>query len=88
MPLLVAASQTGDLVKRHLQWAAAVSLALGVTLTACASGSSGASGARKASGPPLAGHWVPFRHVGGVVDLAGPRSDGSFAVAATAACSP
>jgi hypothetical protein len=82
MTLLVAASETGDLVKRHLRWAVAVSLALGVTLAACTSGSSGTSGARGASGPALAGHWVPFRHVPGVVDLAGPRGDGSFAVAA------
>ncbi len=32
-------------------------------------------------GPPPAG-WAPFRHLPGVVDLAGPRSDGSFLVAA------
>jgi len=30
----------------------------------------------------LPGRWVRFRHVAGVVDLAGPRSDGSFIVAA------
>jgi hypothetical protein len=30
----------------------------------------------------LPGHWIRFRHLAGVVDLAGPRSDGSFTVAA------
>jgi hypothetical protein len=30
--------------------------------------------------PP--GHWARFRHLAGVVDLAGPRADGSFTVAA------
>jgi hypothetical protein len=30
--------------------------------------------------PPA--HWVRFRHLAGVLDLAGPRSDGSFTVAA------
>jgi hypothetical protein len=35
-------------------------------------------------GPPLppAGAWAVFRHLPGVVDLAGPRGDGSFVVAA------
>jgi hypothetical protein len=30
----------------------------------------------------LPAHWIRFRHLAGVVDLAGPRSDGSFTVAA------
>jgi hypothetical protein len=47
-----------------------------VALAACT------SGAREARGPALPGHWVRFRHVPGVVDLAGPRGDGSFTVAA------
>ncbi len=32
--------------------------------------------------PALPGHWVRYRHLAGVVDLAGPRGDGSFTVAA------
>ncbi len=51
-------------------------MALGVALTGCA------AGARPARGPALPGRWVTFRHVAGVVDLAGPRGDGSFVVAA------
>ena len=38
-------------------------------------------GAVRTSGHPPA-QWVRFRHVPGVVDIAGPRRDGSFAVAA------
>ena len=53
-----------------------VSLALGLVLTACA------PAARPPHGPVLPGRWVRFRHLAGVVDLAGPRSDGSFIVAA------
>ena len=53
-------------------------LALGVaaiTLAACG-GSGGQTGAR----PSVA--WLVYRHLPGVVDLAGPRGDGSFLVAA------
>jgi hypothetical protein len=66
-------------VKHHLRRAVclgAVSLALGLVLTACA------PPGRPPHGPALPGHWVPFRHLAGVVDLAGPRGDGSFTVAA------
>ena len=62
-----------------MRWAAclgSVSLALGLALTACA------PAARPTHGPVLPGYWVRFRHLAGVVDLAGPRSDGSFTVAA------
>ena len=38
--------------------------------------------ARAPRGLALPGHWVLFRHVPGVVDLAGPGGDGSFTVAA------
>jgi hypothetical protein len=31
---------------------------------------------------PLPAHWVPYRHLPGVVDIAGPRGDGSSVVAA------
>src|SRR5580704_12002949 len=53
-------------------------LALGVaavTLAGC-----GGSPGRVGPSPPAA--WVVFRHLPGVVDLSGPRSDGSFLVAA------
>jgi hypothetical protein len=54
------------------------SLALGlatITLTGCGGGPA------QAAPPPLAA-WTMFRHLHGVVDLAGPRSDGAFLVAA------
>ena len=57
-------------------------LALGLML-----GSAALAGCSPAShpvprGPALPAHWAPFLHVPGVVDLAGPRADGSFTVAA------
>jgi hypothetical protein len=55
-------------------------LALGaaaITLAACG-GSAGQTVAR----PPVPVAWLVYRHVPGVVDLAGPRGDGSFLVAA------
>jgi hypothetical protein len=78
-PGRVMVRRLGDLVRHHLRWAVcggAVSLALGLVLTACA------PAARPPHGPVLPGHWVRFRHLAGVVDLAGPRGDGSFIVAA------
>jgi len=66
-------------VRRYPRRAAclgSVSLALGLVLTACA------PAARPPHGPVPPGRWAPFRHVAGVVDLAGPRGDGSFIVAA------
>jgi hypothetical protein len=63
-------------VTRHRLRAAWLSLALGLALVAC-SASSGAG-----SGPAPPAHWARFRHLPGVVDLAGPASDGSFTVAA------
>jgi hypothetical protein len=53
-----------------------LAVALVVALTACS------SSARTAPGPALPGQWARFRHVPGVVDLAGPHGDGSFTVAA------
>jgi hypothetical protein len=53
-------------------------LALGaavITLTAC-----GGSPGRAGAPPPAV--WLVYRHLPGVVDLAGPRGDGSFLVAA------
>jgi hypothetical protein len=63
-------------VRHHLPRAVSLSLALSLALTACA------TGAREARGPAPPGRWTQFRHVPGVVDLAGPRGDGSFTVAA------
>ncbi len=75
-------------VSRRPQWAVcsgpALALAvrlglavtLGLALAACAAGT------HRPQGPALPAHWVRFRHLAGVVDLAGPRGDGSFAVAA------
>ena len=53
-----------------------MSLAAGLALTACA------PAAPPPRGPVLPAHWVRFRHLAGVVDLAGPRGDSSFTVAA------
>lgn len=53
-----------------------VGLVLGLVLTACAPAS------RAARRIGLPGHWARFRYAAGVVDLAGPRGDGSFTVAA------
>jgi hypothetical protein len=63
-------------VRHPVQWAVAFSLALGLALVACACG----AGPAQQAAPP--GRWIRFRHVPGVVDIAGPRGDGSFAVAA------
>jgi hypothetical protein len=53
-------------------------LALGaatIALAAC-------GGSPAQAGPPPSAAWALFRHLPGVVDLAGPRRDGSFLVAA------
>jgi hypothetical protein len=69
-------------VTRATRRFACLGLALGVGLAAagCSFGAGPASPARTARLPAL--RWAVFRHVAGVVDLAGPRGDGSFAVAA------
>jgi hypothetical protein len=54
----------------------ALGLGLGLVLTAC--GASTGTAAR----PALPAHWARYRHLAGVVDLAGPHGDGSFTVAA------
>jgi hypothetical protein len=54
-------------------------LAAALALAACGSPQTAISGATLPA-PPTA--WAAFRHLPGVVDLAGPRSDGSFLVAA------
>jgi hypothetical protein len=63
-------------VRHPVRRAVALSLGLGLALAASASG----AGSAQRAAPP--GRWVRFRHVAGVVDIAGPRGDGSFAVAA------
>lgn len=63
---------------RHRPRAAWLSLALGLALVACSSGAGGVG--RGAAAPSV--HWVRFRHLPGVVDLAGPGQDGGFTVAA------
>ena len=63
-------------MSRRLGWAVPVSLALGLGLAACA------AAARPSSVPAPPERWAKFRHLAGVVDLAGPRGDGSFIVAA------
>ena len=76
---------------RSLTWAgsrarhAALRLVLGsLALTPAGLLGLGAGGAAGSSPPaaPLPAQWVPYRHLPGVVDIAGPRGDGSFSVAA------
>jgi hypothetical protein len=55
-------------------------LAAALALAAC--GSPRAPALPGPSVPPPSAAWAEFRHLPGVVDLAGPRSDGSFLVAA------
>ena len=64
------------MVRHRVRRAVTLSLALGLALAACGS----AAGSARRPAPP--GRWVKFRHLAGVVDIAGPRGDGSFAVAA------
>ncbi len=51
-----------------------------IALAACGGSPQAASTAPAGPAPPAA--WAKFRHLPGVVDLAGPRGDGSFVVAA------
>jgi hypothetical protein len=55
-------------------------LAAALALTACGSPQTAAIPGATLPAPPAA--WAEFRHLPGVVELAGPRSDGSFLVAA------
>jgi hypothetical protein len=50
----------------------------GALLVGC--GASDASS--QSAGESVAAHWIPFRHLHGVVDLSGPRQDGRFTVSA------
>jgi hypothetical protein len=59
-------------------------LALGLAVAALATtGLAACSDAGEPAKPPPTATWAVFRHLPGVVDLAGPRVDGSFLVAAT-----
>jgi hypothetical protein len=55
-------------------------LALGAATLALAACGGGTGSSGSGAAPPAA--WAVFRHLPGVVDLAGPRGDGSFVVAA------
>lgn len=69
---------------RHRSCRAALGLGLGFVaygLTALGVTVGGAAGSPTAA-VSLPAHWVPYRHLAGVVDIAGPRGDGSFSVAA------
>ena len=58
-------------------------LALGLAVTALTTaGLAGCGDGREPAGPPPPAAWAVFRHLPGVVDLAGPQADGSFLVAA------
>src|SRR4030081_2866634 len=70
----VARRAGGDLVS--VRWLR--NLALGVAAVTVA----GCGGSPGRVGPPPSAAWVVFRHLPGVVDLAGPRRDRSFLVAA------
>ena len=68
-------------MKRDLLRAVFLSLLLsGLALSAMPAAAGSLS--QDAQGPAVSGHWVRFRHLRGVVDLAGPHRDGSFTVAA------
>ena len=58
----------------------ALAAAAAMALAACGSSPSPATPA--AAGPPPPAVWAKFLHLPGAVDLAGPRADGSFVVAA------
>ena len=64
-----------------VRWWQNLALALPVAALA-ALGLAACGDAGKPAGPPPPAAWAVFRHLPGVVDLAGPRADGSFLVAA------
>jgi len=65
---------------RVIALAAIAMMSAAMVLAAC--GGSPQTAAPAVSGPAPPATWAKFRHLPGVVDLAGPRSDGSFLVAA------
>jgi hypothetical protein len=54
----------------------------GLTAVSSAGLTASAAAGSPLAAAPLPAHWVPYRHLAGVVDIAGPRVDGSFSVAA------
>src|SRR5579864_5622826 len=58
-----------------VRWFGALALGAAVMVAACGGGPGRA-------GPAPSVVWLVYRHLPGVVDLAGPRGDGSFLVAA------
>jgi hypothetical protein len=55
---------------------------IGQTAIGSAGVTAGSAAGSSPAAAPLPAHWVPYRHLPGVVDIAGPRADGSFSVAA------
>ncbi|MCU1492167.1 MAG: hypothetical protein JWM85_3572 [Acidimicrobiaceae bacterium] len=73
-------------VRSHRRtWRAAIGLVLGLlglTTVGPIDMTAGSAAGSTPAAAPLPAHWVPYRHLLGVVDIAGPRGDGSFSVAA------
>lgn len=69
-------------MSRRLGWAVSVCLALGLGLAACTAAARPSASPSPSLGPAPPERWARFLHLAGVVDLAGPRGDGSFVVAA------
>jgi hypothetical protein len=55
---------------------------VGLTTVGPIGSKAGSAAGSTPAATPLPAHWVPYRHLPGVVDIAGPRGDGSFSVAA------
>ena len=55
---------------------------VGLTMVGPIGLTAGSAAGSSPAAAPLPAHWVPYRHLPGVVDIAGPRWDGSFSVAA------
>ena len=80
MPTAPALSPRARVTLRRCARRMALGLLLGsVGLTSLTAGGAAASSTATA---PLPARWVPYRHLPGVVDIAGPRANGSFVVAA------
>ena len=55
---------------------------VGLTMVGPIGLTAGSAAGSSPAAAPLLAHWVPYRHLPGVVDIAGPRGDGSFSLAA------
>lgn len=71
-------------MKDRLLRAVLLSLAACIGVTACATGPAGGSGSQHRAGAvsPALAHWIKFRHIPAVLDLASRGGDGSMFVAA------